>query len=86
MALHGKVQVNTETIASWSAERVENLASLDEEHLYIATYAEHYGGAALYSWTATVSHRYNDGGPELARKVLQLAESGWGLTPDQMVR
>lgn len=78
MALHGEIKINGGDIASWSAQRLEDLKDLEQVSLYHCWY-ETYTGQYVEDFTyATIEHRYSDGAAVLAQKVLQLAEGGWG--------
>ena len=78
MSLHGEIKINGDTIAEWSARRVDFLLDYDQDSLYTCYYqefdqAQNQTGIIV----ATIEHRYSHGAAALAAKVLTLAESGW---------
>jgi hypothetical protein len=82
MALHGELKVNGFIIAFWSAQRLDDLADVDQVSLYHCVYEEvsPVTGDAWHSdahLEAALEHRYSDGAAVLAKKVLTLAEGGW---------
>lgn len=82
MALWGHVMVNEDAIATWSARRLEDLATEDQVSLYHCIWEERqqlpgWHGEAIVITEAVIEHRYSDGAAVLAQKVLTLAEGGW---------
>lgn len=76
MALHGDISINNIPIATWVAQRIDELGAVDQESLYHCWYIKR-DGFADEAVEADVTHRYSDGAAVLAQKALQLAEGGW---------
>ena len=65
--LHGDIQINGLTIATWTAVRQSYLKGFDEIHAYKWTYTQD-----QYYLSGLLDHRYSDGAAELVRKIMTL--------------